>query len=616
MNKSGLGPLVAAVLCLTLGAAAGERPVVPNGDMEKVLAGITMPDLWYGYFGEGTSGTIELDHAGAHSGETCVRLANQTPSARGRFALLTSPPVLVKPGTAYEIKCFAKGTNVGKVFLRTEPVGVGAGEGTPLPTGSYNWREVVAPITTPEGCGAVTVQFFADGVTDALWVDDVSMVEAAVQPAKTPRAVSSAPAQLAPGVRQGSVFNVLDYGSTPSAADNTSAVQAAINACKDAGGGVVQFPAGAFRFAGTLVTDGNNVWLRGVGRSATTLTFDNGAKDCIVVGNRIPPTPPIGAWQTSSNRITDLAIAHASKTAGRTVAVINHADFILEKVTIDHCVVGVYAERINNVLLRDVVIVADCPSALDKRSVPWSSWVGVWWDTPPNPKDPSARSDVLCFENVNVQLNAAPGTGVLWDGMTNTFVINYANILHGKYGMRVINSRANKENLVPQFLNAFGLLIEGADVDLSIEAGYEYKFTTSDMDMCKGNTIQILPDPSGMPTGTVQIANSRIGNCQKSGIYIDAKDVQIVNTQMFTTSLAGKDKHPAIAIGPNGRDVSISNVRAEESIGTRLASYGVSIERGAKNIMIDNLNANYVNLGAIEDKGAINLKVGNVIEPR
>lgn len=212
-----------------------------------------------------------------------------------------------------------------------------------------------------------------------------------------------------------------------------------------------------------------------------------------------------------------------------------------------------------------------------------------------------------------------PGTGVLWDGMTNTFVISYANILHGKYGFRVINSRGNRQNLVPQFLNAFGLLLEGADVALSIEAGYEYKITTSDMDMCQGNTVQILPDPAALPaaiaTGTVQIVNSRIGNCRKSGVYIDARDVQISNTQLFTTSLDGLNKYPAIAIGPHARDVSLNNVRAEESIGTRLTSYGVSIGRGAKNIMIDNLNANYVNRGAVQNLGGVNLVLGHLIEP-
>lgn len=418
-----------------------------------------------------------------------------------------------------------------------------------------------------------------------------------------------------PAAAQKTIYDVTVYGAFPALADNTPAVQSAIDACQTAGGGTVEFPAGNFSFTGTLKMSSNGVWLRGAGRGATRLTFNNDASDCIVVGNRIPPTPPISALQTTSNRITDLLIQHGAKTAGRTVAVINHADFIMEKVTIDHCVVGVYANRINNLLLRDVLIVADNPSALDKGNENWSSWVGVYWDTPPDSNDPTSRSDVLIFSNLVVQMNKAPGTGVLWDGMTNSLEINYAAILGGKYGMRVVNSRGNKQNLVPSFLCACNLAIENSDTNLSIEAGYEFKITNSDIDMSRENSVQILPDPCGMPTGTVQISNSRIGNCQKIGIYADANDIQISNTQVFGTSLAGRNKYPAITIGPHARNVSVDNVRAEELIGTRLASYGVSIAPKATNIMIDNLNADYVNLGAIQNKGAINLKIGNVIEP-
>ena len=284
----------------------------------------------------------------------------------------------------------------------------------------------------------------------------------------------------------------------------------------------------------------SHVWLRG-GVRASSLLFDNGKADCIVVGNRIPPKPPIAAAELRSNK--------------------------------------------------------------------------VWWDTPPDPADPSSRSDVLYFDNVNVNCNTAPGTGVLWDGMTNTFIIAYANILNGAYGFRVVNSRHDKHYLVPQFLNAFGLLIENSRIALSIETGCEFKITSSDMDMCKENTVQILPDLSGSPTDCVQITNSRIGNCQKSGLVIDARDVTISHCQMFSTSLAGRNRYPVIDVGPNASDVSISDVRAEEQIGGRLASYGVSIAAGASKVQIDNLDASLVNTAAVQNKGARKLMIGKVIEP-
>ena len=208
-----------------------------------------------------------------------------------------------------------------------------------------------------------------------------------------------------------------------------------------------------------------------------------------------------------------------------------------------------------------MIIIPDNQGRLDRPDVPWSSWVGVWWDTPPDPADPSSRSDVLYFDNVSVNCNSAPGTGVLWDGMTNTFIISYANILNGAYGFRVINSRHDKHYLVPQFLNAFGLLLENARIALSIETGCEFKITSSDMDMCKENTVQILPDLAGSPTDCVQITNSRIGNCQKTGLLIDARDVTISHCQMFSTSLAGRGKYPVIEVGGNARDVCITDVR-------------------------------------------------------
>jgi Pectate lyase superfamily protein len=414
---------------------------------------------------------------------------------------------------------------------------------------------------------------------------------------------------------KGPVFHATDYGVATASADNTAALQSAINACQEAGGGAVELPQGRFTVKGTLRLSSNNVWLRGMGRRTTVLYFDNGGADGIIVGNRIPAKPPIAAAELHGNRISDMLMGHGKKTAGRTVAIINHTDFVMEKVLMDHCVVGVYAERINNVILRDVQIIADNAAALDLADVPWSRWVGVYWDTPPSESDRTSRSDVLYFSNVGVQMNNVPGTGVLWDGMCHTLIINYANILHGKYGFRVINSRGDKHLRVPSFLNAFALLIEGAETDLSIEAGTEFKMTSCDFDMCKGHTIQILPDPSGSPTECVQISNSRIGNCQKCALYIDGQDVHLANDQLFTASLAGTNCYPAITIGPHARNVTIDGVQAEEAIGTRRASHAVTLEAGATNIMIDNLNASYVRQSAIEDKGAVHLIVGKVMEP-
>lgn len=55
----------------------------------------------------------------------------------------------------------------------------------------------------------------------------------------------------------GAVANVLDYGASTAAADNTAAIQAAIDAMSAAGGGTVYFPAGTYNLQGTLTIKSN-----------------------------------------------------------------------------------------------------------------------------------------------------------------------------------------------------------------------------------------------------------------------------------------------------------------------------------------------------------------------
>lgn len=68
------------------------------------------------------------------------------------------------------------------------------------------------------------------------------------------------------------VYNVWDYGATGNGAnDDTAAVQAAINACGAAGGGIVYFPPGTYLISSTLNRHYANVTLMGAGSTATVL---------------------------------------------------------------------------------------------------------------------------------------------------------------------------------------------------------------------------------------------------------------------------------------------------------------------------------------------------------
>lgn len=61
----------------------------------------------------------------------------------------------------------------------------------------------------------------------------------------------------------GPIFNPVDYGASTSSTDNTSAIQAALDAADAVGGGIIQFPAGTFKFSNTI-TIGSNTKFCGV----------------------------------------------------------------------------------------------------------------------------------------------------------------------------------------------------------------------------------------------------------------------------------------------------------------------------------------------------------------
>lgn len=71
------------------------------------------------------------------------------------------------------------------------------------------------------------------------------------------------------------VHNVLDYGADDTGvADSAAEIQAAIDACEAAGGGVVYFPAGVYQVSASgLTVDSDDVKLMGQGRRASTISL-------------------------------------------------------------------------------------------------------------------------------------------------------------------------------------------------------------------------------------------------------------------------------------------------------------------------------------------------------
>lgn len=115
--------------------------------------------------------------------------------------------------------------------------------------------------------------------------------------------------------------SVKDFGAVGNGvADDTAAIQAAIDAAIAAGGGEVHLPVGVFRTTATLDLDGNSVTLRGAGGLSLHTSLVNGSSGVVGEGRHIGPTriladftsgAVIRIWSNAC-RVTDLCVDASS----------------------------------------------------------------------------------------------------------------------------------------------------------------------------------------------------------------------------------------------------------------------------------------------------------------
>lgn len=173
----------------------------------------------------------------------------------------------------------------------------------------------------------------------------------------------------------GPVINPVDFGASTSAADNSAAIQAAIDKATALGGAIIQFPAGTFAFANTL-TVGSNTKFCGVslgyGSYNSTVLKYTGSSVAIQIGNGTDSgyysklqgfklvnsgTGTIGiyirATQTEIEDVTVMPfVATGFSTAGiqtdYTATTFTH---IMRRVYVYGCGTGFYLRSVNNVVL-------------------------------------------------------------------------------------------------------------------------------------------------------------------------------------------------------------------------------------------------------------------------
>jgi hypothetical protein len=176
----------------------------------------------------------------------------------------------------------------------------------------------------------------------------------------------------------GPTINPVDYGASTSSSDNTAAIQAALDAAADAGGAIVQLPAGEFTIAGTL-TVGSNIKFCGVsmgyGSYSSTVLKYTGSGVAIQIGagafasgfySKLQGFKLINGGATAGStvgiyiRATQTEIEDVTVMTGATVGFndgikTDYTDttftHIMRRVYVYGCGTGFYLRKVNNVVL-------------------------------------------------------------------------------------------------------------------------------------------------------------------------------------------------------------------------------------------------------------------------
>jgi hypothetical protein len=108
-------------------------------------------------------------------------------------------------------------------------------------------------------------------------------------------------------------YSVKSYGAAgDGTTDDTTAIQAAITAAQNAGGGVVYFPEGVYLIRDTIFVTGDNISLVGDGQGASIITSDN---SFVGVGESIPDTMIQVGNFPAADKIFHFAMRDLSVTA-------------------------------------------------------------------------------------------------------------------------------------------------------------------------------------------------------------------------------------------------------------------------------------------------------------
>jgi hypothetical protein len=407
------------------------------------------------------------------------------------------------------------------------------------------------------------------------------------------------------------ILNALEFGVAASAADNTAAMQNAINACGTINGGTgctLTLPGGTYQFTGAnpcgtggsyvdasasiCIYAKNGILLTTApappnAPTTATLNFNNGAADGIAVIGTSPSATIQGFT------INNLSISSATtKTGGNTINLQNVSNaYITRLVTSnDYQSLLVGPSNFTTVTYSRFNVYASSTGAY-----------AVKLYGPPTGQTNAGKVTAFTMVGSLIQGNFFPGAALIEDGNVGTVNLHDGNSFLDAYNcVLLLNSlESTSTTAVPRQniwqnlqCDGIGRAVGGIPGDsVVVGAGYDLKISDSVIDeggnaggfgVNGGHALVILPDLLGVPVRRVAITSSEIEAAGGSCIFANAADIYMSNNNVWGCSDQTVNYAPGIEFGPNSIDTHFrgggSGNEPGSQIGASFASYGYAID--------------------------------------
>jgi len=178
--------LLAIIVCFPWAPAiANATNLASNGDFES--------DGGWNFLVNAAQATGQIDDKEHHSGKRSFKITSATPFGPNCYGRAVQMIHGLRPFTTYRLSAYAKGQDVGIVWIGGGP---GWGLRGRFPEGTYDWKKTSIDYTTGEEAGDFELMLLVESPTKAIWIDDVTFEEIAADNSKRDKLFSKVQSNL------------------------------------------------------------------------------------------------------------------------------------------------------------------------------------------------------------------------------------------------------------------------------------------------------------------------------------------------------------------------------------------------------------------------------------